>query len=618
MISKILLFCLLFVLMFTNNVYSQNNDAEVVRYATLCEFRSGKLTETDSITIRINNRFGDKYTEISIPYSKNERISDLNAWIENMDGSVVRVLKKSDIMDKSAISDISLYEDNFYKYFELKHNVYPYQVVYTYKTTYRNFIAIANWTPIIHNEIPTLLAKLKIQLSKDFPYYKYGNNISEGYRIDSSESSVTLQWKSSYLKPVKKEIFSQPDQYKPYVIVAPLHFQYGVEGSMKDWESFGDWQYRLIKDLETLPDEEKSKISMLINGVTDKKEIVKILYHYLQDHTRYINVSIGIGGLKPYPASYVAENKYGDCKALTNYMKAMLSYVGIESHYTTVYASEQPHAFIKNFAGPQFNHVVLAVPLGKDTIWLENTMNTNPFGYMGTFTQNREALWVSKDHSKLVRIPALSRKDNQVSYKLTFDLNTNKSTTVALNISFKGRDFEMFNQLHSDFNDDEKNTIIRDYMPFDNYEVLNWELNKLHRDTTRIELKAKLNLNKFLMPLGREYYCSIYPSRIPLFSQPASRTLPVVLPYPICNADTLIYNLPVGYELKSKLEPVSITTPFGKYELVLKVIDGKIMIIKNFELFSGTYSLKQYPDFYSFIQSVKDIEGKKIIIKPIS
>lgn len=618
MISKTLLFCLVSVLMFTNNVYSQNNDAEVVRYATLCEFGSGKLTEIDSITIRINNRFGDKYTEISIPYSKNERISDLTAWIENRDGSVVRTLKKSDVMDKSAISDISLYEDNFYKYFELKHNVYPYQVVYTYKTTYRNFIAIANWTPVIHNEIPTLSAKLKIQLPKNFPYCKYGNNISEGYRIDSTEKSVTLQWKSSYLKPVKKEIFSQPDQYKPYVIVAPLHFQYGVEGSMKDWESFGDWQYRLIKDLETLPDEEKSKISMLVNAVTDKKEIVKILYHYLQDHTRYINVSIGIGGLKPYPASYVAENKYGDCKALTNYMKAMLSYVGIESHYTTVYASEQPHAFIKNFAGPQFNHVVLAVPLEKDTIWLENTMNTNPFGYMGTFTQNREALWVSKDHSKLVRIPALTRKDNQVSYKLAFDLNINKSTTVALNISFKGRDFEMFNQFHSDFNDDEKNTIIRDYMPFDNYEDLNWELNKLHRDTTRIELKAKLNLNKFLMPLGSEYYFSIYPSRIPLFSQPASRTFPVVLPYPICNVDTLIYNLPVGYELKNKYEPVSITTPFGKYELVLKVIDGKIMIIKSFELFSGTYSLKQYPDFYSFIQSVKEIEENKIIIKPIS
>jgi len=612
-----LLFCLLLLLIFSNKVYSQNIDAEVIRYATFCEYGSGKLTQTDSITVQINNRFGDKYSEISIPYSKNERISDLDAWIENMDGSVVRVLKKSDVIDKSAISDISLYEDNYNKCFELTHNVYPYKIVYTYKTTYRNFIAIASWSPILYNEIPTQRAKLKVQLPKNIPYYKYGNNISEGYRKDSNENNIILQWTSSYIKPIKKEIFSQPEQFKPYVIVAPLHFQYGIEGSIKDWESFGDWQYRLIKDLDILPDEENSTISKLIYGVTDKKEIVKILYHYLQDHTRYINVSIGIGGLKPYPASYVAENKYGDCKALTNYMKAMLSYVGIESHYTTVFASEQPHAFIKSFAGPQFNHVVLAIPLEKDTIWLENTLNTNPFGYMGTFTQNREALWVSKEHSKLVRIPALTKENNLVSYKLAFDLNLNKSALVTLNISFKGRDYEMFNQLHSDFNEEDKNTIIHNFMPFDNYEVVNWELKKPQRDSARIELKAKLNLNKFLKPLGDEYYFSIYPSRIPLFSKPATRTLPVALPYPVYNADTLIYNLPVGYELKTRFEPVSIITPFGKYELLLNVINGKIMITKKFELFLGTYSLKQYPDFYSFLQSVKDIEEKKIIIKPI-
>ncbi|NWJ50675.1 MAG: DUF3857 domain-containing protein [Bacteroidetes bacterium] len=618
MISRMLLCCFVLLLTLINNVYSQNIDAEVVRYTTSCEFRSGKLTQIDSITIQINNHSGDKYTEISIPYSKNERISDLNARIENMDGSLVRILKKSDIIDKSAISDISLYEDNFNKCFDLKHNVYPYKIIYTYKTVYRNFIAIANWTPVIYNEIPTLSAKLKIRLPKNFPFYKYENNIQAHYRIDSTESSITLQWKSSYIQPVKKEIFSQPDQYKPYIIVAPLYFQYGVEGSTKDWESFGNWQYRLIKDLEKLPDEEKSIISTLTKGITDKKEIVKILYHYLQDHTRYINVSIGIGGLKPYPALYVAENKYGDCKALTNYMKAMLSYVGIESHYTTVYASEQPHAFIKSFAGPQFNHVVLAVPLEKDTIWLENTLNTNPFGYMGAFTQNREALWVSKDHSKLVRIPALTKDDNLESYKLTFDLNINRNTTVALNISFKGRDFEMFNQLNSAFNDNQKNTIIRDYLPFENYEVVNWELNKIHRDTARIALKARLNLGRFLKSLGNEYYFDIFPSRIPVFSPPTDRTLPIVLPYPICDVDTLIYNLPIGYELKNRLDPVVMTTPFGKYELSLNVMNSKIIITKRFELFSGSYSLKQYSDFYLFIQSVKDIEEKKIIIKSIS
>lgn len=618
MLSKLMCFCSTIILVLIQEVSAQNFDAEVVKYSTLCVVEKDKLTQTDSITIQINNRVGDGYTEISIPYSKTEKVSDIDAWIENMEGTKVRVLKKGDIIDKSAISDISLYEDNYNKCFQLKHNLYPYKVNYTYKTTYRSFISIACWTPMLHRDIPTRNARLSIVFPNSFPFNKFVNNISEGYRIDSTATNLFLQWTASYNKPIKTEIFSQPEEFKPYVIVAPLHFQYGVEGSTKDWESFGNWQYRLIQDLDILPDNEKNTVSTLIKGITDKKEIVKILYHYMQDHTRYINVSIGIGGLKPYPASYVAQNKYGDCKALTNYMKAMLSFAEIESFYTTVYASEQPHSLIKTFVGHQSNHVVLAVPLINDTIWLENTVNTNPFGYMGTFTQNRDALLNCNDHSRLIRIPALKMKDDLVSYKMEFDLNINENAKVKLNMSFKGRDFEAFNQLHSEFNDSEKDRIIRDYMPFDNYEVVNWDLKKLHRDTARIELDATLNLNKFLKPLGNEYYLSIYPIRIPAFSLPANRTLPVVLPYPICNSDTLIYNLPTGYELKSRPEPISVKTQFGNYEFALNVAKGKILVTKKFELFPKSYSIEQYSDFYSFIKSVKEFEGRKIIIKPIN
>jgi len=578
------LFYFLVLLFISTDAVCQGFDAEVIKYTTLCEVEKDKSVQTDSVTIQINNRAGDKFSKITIPYSKTNKVSDISAWIETMDGIKVRSLKNSEISDKSAISDISMYEDNYEKLFQLKHNTYPYKVVYTFKTTYRNFIAITYWSPILHRSVPTRTSTLHVSIPKGYEFNKFENNITQS-SIDSTDSRLLLAWKASYVNLAKAEIFSQPEMHEPYVIIAPLNFDYGVKGSSKNWRSYGNWQYRLIQGLDILPDEEKKTISDLIKGVNDKKEIVKILYHYLQDHTRYIHVSIGIGGFKPYSAIYVSTNKYGDCKALSNYMKAMLSFAGIESFYTKVYASEQPRNLIKAFAGPQFNHIVLAVPLSNDTIWIENTSNINPFGYLGTFTQNREALLITEDNSRLVKIPTLKTEDILVFNKLEFDLNVSGNATVKLISSFKGSDFEKFNQLNSEYNRDEKDRIIREYMPFENYEVINWELKKFHRDTARIELISNVNLFKFLKPLGDEYYFSLYPGKIPSFSAPSNRILPVILPFPISSLDTLVYNLPVGYKMKTKVDRVSIETPYGKYEQSFNVTNVKIVVIKRFTLF---------------------------------
>jgi hypothetical protein len=75
MTLKSLLFCLLLLFYMTNEVYSQQLDAEVIKYTTTCDVGFGKLTETDSITIQINNRVGDKYAEIELSFSKLNRIA---------------------------------------------------------------------------------------------------------------------------------------------------------------------------------------------------------------------------------------------------------------------------------------------------------------------------------------------------------------------------------------------------------------------------------------------------------------------------------------------------------------------------------------------------------------
>lgn len=615
MAYRFLLCYIVFLFIGSNALYCQPFNAEVTKYSTLCQVDDNRLTLTDTITIQINNRAGDKYTNIAIPYSKKDKITNLQAWIEDMNGNKIRELKKSDITDKSAISDISFYDDNYTKSFQLKHNIYPYRITYTYQLSPKNYMMVCWWTPQVSEGIPTRKAKLTVVLPKEYRFSKSVNNISD-FTCDSTTANLSMVWKTSYEKILESEIYSQPENFIPRVIIMPLEFDYDIKGCSKDWISYGNWQYQLLENLNTLPDDEKATITKLTAGITDKKEIVKILYHYLQDNCRYMNVSIGTGGLKPYPATYVAMNKYGDCKALTNYMKAMLSFVNIESYYTKINSSDLPKPLVKSMPGPQFNHVILTVPLDKDTLFLENTVNTNPFGYMGTSTQNREALLVSKNNSKLIRIPALKARDCYNAYKITVDLNSKESAQATVHGYFKGLNFEVFNQVNDELNKEEKDHIFRNYLPFNNYEVIDCKLIRQHRDSAKIELIAQLNFVQILKSLGKEYYFSVFPLPLPSFTIPEKRQLPVELPYPIIKSDTIIYQLPAGYDLKTQVDTLSVKTCFGNYNRKINQTNGNIQIVKKVELYPGYYTKEQYSEFYAFIKDITKKEQLTLVLKP--
>ena len=73
-------------------------------------------------------------------------------------------------------------------------------------------------------------------------------------------------------------------------------------------------------------------------------------------------------------------------------MVAMLKEVGIKAYYTTIKAGQNATDIDVDFPSHQSNHIIVAVPNNHDTLWLECTDQTNPFGYLGTFTGDRKAL----------------------------------------------------------------------------------------------------------------------------------------------------------------------------------------------------------------------------------
>jgi hypothetical protein len=428
--------------------------------------------------------------------------------------------------------------------------------------------------------------------------------------------TIWRTWKAAYDGSLRTEPFSpSPAFILPNVRIAPENFFYGEPGSITSWQTFGNWQYRLMEGMEVLPDKEKDRISEIARSCNDRKEIVKALYHYMQDNTHYVNVTIDIGGLKPYPASYVSVNHYGDCKALTNYMKAILACAGIDSKYTIVYAGEQPGILRRDLPGQQFNHAILTVPLGNDTIWLENTDNTSPFGYLGTFTQNREALLIDENQSRIIRLPELQEMDVIGGSRFVFILKKDGLADVSIRSVRRGSEFEYLSQLQSNYNINFQNEQIHEMVPFSNFELNDWKIIRPNRDATEINVVFDLQVQNVLRNAGEDYYFSIVPAEIPDPGLPSNRHFPVSIPYPVACSDTMFYVLPEGTTQVTLPENSSINNEFGTYHLTFSHNPGTVTIIRKFLLRPGYYSLQEYPGLYSFLNKIRNEEKRKILIQ---
>lgn len=588
--------------------FSQAYDAELIFQETNIEIRNNKLTKDLHYEIKINNRAGEKYTTITIPFSKLSNVFDIEAYIKDSNGRIVKKLKKKEIIERSSISDFSFYEDDFVKEFTLKHNVYPYTIGYSYQVRQNEFLYIDYWIPVIDEKIPTLTASLKVSLPLNYGI-AYKNQYVKDPLIDTLENVISYQWRTSYTDIINPEVYSPPvSSLLPSVAIVPKEFNFDKNGSFKDWISYGNWQYELLQGLNELPVNEKSKINSITKNIEGDKNIIKTLYHYLQDETRYINITIETGGLKPYPATYVVQNKYGDCKALTNYFKSMLDYLEIPSYYTKVYAGSPIKEIDKNFPSQQFNHVILYIPQKEEDIWLDCTSD-GAFNYLGTFTQNRDAFIINNNNSHLTKTPILKPIEVLNTRKIEITYGPENATAKFKN-TYKGDSYETILQLERNYNEAEKSKIIRNYIVADGFQLTDYQILKPNRDSVKIELSYDATSQNIYKHYGKDIIISNIAFSLPDFEQPTTRELPVQIDYPIYKTDTIIYGVPFGYKLHKSQSTYSVLNKFGEFNFNIFENEGKIMVIKSLLINAGNYSVSEYSEFYDYYNQVVGIENK--------
>lgn len=582
------------------------------------QLKSGNSgTVNVKMVMTILDKEGESMAYLSVPYDKNSTVNIKQIVLYDSNGKKIKNVKQSDISDSPAYSSSELFSDSRVKYYKPNNPVFPYTVLYEYEVTLKNIISLGCWRPFGSYNVSTQHASLRLIYPSNVRINRKEINVPPA-KSEHQANVNTEAWQLDNLVAMEDEPFNiSLSEIIPCVYLMPSSLIYDkFEGLANTWEEYGSWMYSLYQGRDIITDPEKVKISALLNGITDTVERIKRLYKYVQENTRYVNISLGIGGYQPFDAKTVFETGYGDCKALTNYMYSLLKLIGIKSYPAIVSSGRYKESIFTDFPNfQQFDHVILCVPGKSDTLWLECTDQKIPFGFIGDFTDDRDVLLITDKGGKFAHTRRYVLNENIRSCRSEFSIDTTGTATCSLKTIYRGLQYDIITSLLNSNSDEQKK----------------W----LYSNSTLPSLQIKsfaVKDFKGTVPVARidesevsKNYCSfsgnymLLPLNL-LNSQDAiqkmlkPRYTDIIISRSAVDYDTLIYTIPKNYRSESIPAGTTISSKFGSYTWSVTAEENKITCIRKFTLLEGRYKPSFYKELYDFILAVSKADNSKIIL----
>jgi len=596
-----------------------NADAVIRKYSVEKEITSTSVITHESFVVTIFNKNAQELGYFYEGYDKQSKVTGYKMILYNADGLPIDASKNSDFVDVKAFDGFSLFDDNRVIYNRAYYAKYPYTIEYQFTRKESQTLLLGSWAPC-HYRTSVEDAELTVN-TNDSNLFKYQErNLTTPILFTEHKGNYGYQWIIKNFEAIDNEPL-MPDYRDvfPMVYLAPKQFIFdGYPGNLNSWQNFGSWLWNLNKDRDELPASTTDKVTQLTAQAKTDEEKIRILYQYLQDNTRYVSISLGIGGFQPFDASTVDDTKYGDCKALSNYMKALLKAAQINSIYAVVRGERYASDIRQCFPSLQMNHAILCVPNQEDTIWLECTSQRNPFGYMGSFTGDRHALLVTENGGKMVKIPGYQQELNQQFRQAKGVLDNQGHLDLTSVTNYKALQFENVEGYFYRSAKEQKEELYK-ALNIPNLTIESFNFSLQNKPIPEAECDLQLNINKYASISGERllFPLNALNKQTRLLKKIPERKYPVMIRSNYVDSDTIEYKLPEGYSIEYLPEPIELSTPFGNYSAGIIQTDSSLVYYRNVTMNKGTFAPETYEDVREFYRKMVKSDEQKVVLKKL-
>lgn len=578
--------------------------------------RSMNITTKRVVTVL--NEKGLSAVDAIENFDKRRTVKAIEAVVYDAFGNEIKKIKRKDFKEQSSSGGNTLFSDARFIYLEYTPTQYPFTIVFESEIETSNTAFIPTWSVISDYNVSIEKSTINVLFpstlgfrKKEFNFYNF--NIKRVV-----DTPLQLQYVVSNVVAQKYEDYTPISKVFPKVMMGLESFNLeGVDGTAKNWKEYGKWfSDNILIGTTNLSDETKSKIKAIIGVETDPIKKAKIVYKFVQERSRYVSVQVGIGGFKPMLASDVDRLGYGDCKALSNYTRALLEVVGVPSYYTELYGDRDIRNIEADFFSIQGNHVILCVPNETESIFLECTSQDDPFGFQANFTDDRDVVVMKPDGGEIIHTKVYQNKDNSQSSKGSYSIDDKGSFSGKISIVSTGSQYNRKASLEK-LQPNDKEAHYKQY--WSNINNLKIEKTLLENDKESVRLTENVTVNainygnvsgnKMMVTINAYNQYSGNVKRI------RNRKNPFEISRGYIDTDEIEVALPTDFSIEFLPESFELRTKFGDYKTEIVKKDAANLVYKR-TLFikKGLYSNKEYDEYRLFIEQISKNDNAKIIL----
>lgn len=252
------------------------------------------------------------------------------------------------------------------------------------------------------------------------------------------------------LKPVQRDGFEEVEVTLPLAkpadlpADAPARFR---KLSMIEATSFADWQ-AVSRTMAPLYRTDgaiaaggplAAEAAKIAARSTDPRVRAALALRLVQDEVRYLYRGMDGGNYTPQSAVDTWSRRYGDCKAKTLLLLALLRHLGVEAEAVLVSTGLGDLVPARLPSAGAFDHVVVRATIGGKPVWLDGTAAGTRLADIDDVPPFRNVLALREGGAGLEPLPMRAPARPMVESTIEFDQRAGLNLPVPVNVTFVTR-----------------------------------------------------------------------------------------------------------------------------------------------------------------------------------